>query len=49
LFGDLEFDVLLCRLILQHGGTGQNAADKNARDAGLDNKHVAHGAHLISA
>jgi len=43
LLGDLEFDVLLCRLVLQHGGTGQNApADENAHDADGDNKSSAH-------
>jgi hypothetical protein len=36
---NLDFYVLLCRLVLQHGGTGQDAAaDDNGRDAGRDNK-----------
>ena len=39
----LLFCVLLCRLVLQHGGTGQNApADENAHDADGDNKSSAH-------
>jgi hypothetical protein len=40
---NLNFDVLPCRLILQHRGTGQKAAaEDNARDDCRDNKDSAH-------
>jgi hypothetical protein len=37
---NLEFDVLLYRLVIQHGGTGHdNSTDHNARDGSRDNQH----------
>jgi hypothetical protein len=42
--------VLLCRLVLQYAGTGQNAAaNESAPDAGRDNHALCAWAHLTSA
>jgi hypothetical protein len=47
---NLNFDVLPCRLILQHRGTGQKAAaEDNARDDCRDNKDSAHALTSVPA
>ena len=47
---NLNFDVLPCRLILQHRGTGQKAAaENNARDDCRDNIDSAHALTSVPA